>query len=276
MQGNAFFRELRPATSGAPAKLWRDHCQQDQRGRAPGHPRPLTTSLLVSPSPCVYAGDFNCQHVQWGYWANNPTEWLSGQQIITLCCSTTQRVQPVSPPGAGTPEPIRTWPLLVPDQTTGSLTDVCLKSFLGLNIDPRSSLLQNSWPQYRVNQWSNGTSARLTGITIASSPKKATQSLTSSSTTNVEEACQDFCSALIKVAKRSIPRGHRNNYIPCWDKEYESLYRTFLDDSNGEESSSAATALLSHLDQRRCERWNEAIDSIDFSHFSRSAWEYPQ
>ena len=47
---------------------------------------------------------------------------------------------------------------------------------------------------------------------------EAMQSLTSSSTTNVEEACQDFCSAIIEAAKRSIPHGRRNSYIPCWIK----------------------------------------------------------
>ena len=47
----------------------------------------LTTSLPVFPFPYVYAGDFNCQHVQWGDTEPiHPTEsvWLSGQQIITL------------------------------------------------------------------------------------------------------------------------------------------------------------------------------------------------
>ena len=44
-------------------------------------------------------------------------------------------VQSVSPLGTGTPEPIRTWPLRVPDQTTGFMTDVCLRSSLGLNIE---------------------------------------------------------------------------------------------------------------------------------------------
>ena len=82
---------------------------------------------------------------------------------------------------------------------------------------------------------------------------KATQSLTSSSITNVEEAYQDLCSAVIKAAKRSILCSHRNNYIPCWDKECESFYCAFFD-------------------QRRCEQWNKTIDSFEFSHTNRLAW----
>ena len=62
------------------------------------------------------------------------------------------------------------------------------------------------------------------------------------------------------------------NQIPYGGKECESLYRTFLDHPGGEEFSSAATVLLSHFYQRRRERWNEAIDSIDFSDFSCLAW----
>ena len=59
---------------------------------------------------------------------------------------------------------------------------------------------------------------------------------------------------------------------PCWDKECENLYRAFLNVSNVEKFGSAATALLSHLDQQRYERWNEAFNSIDFSHSSSLAW----
>ena len=47
------------------------------------------------------------------------------------------------------------------------------------------------------------------------------------------------------------PRGYRNNYIPCWNAECESLYKTFLQSSQGDDSSLAATALLAKLDRKR-------------------------
>ena len=45
---------------------------------------------------------------------------------------------------------------------------------------------------------------------------------------DVDAAYQDFCNTIKKAPKTTIPRGYRNNYIPCWDAECESLYKTFL------------------------------------------------
>ena len=67
-------------------------------------------------------------------------------------------------------------------------------------------------------------------------------------------AYQDFCDIIKKAAKKTIPRGYQNNYIPCWDAECESLYRTFLQSPQVEESSLAATALLAKLDRKLKDR----------------------
>ena len=42
---------------------------------------------------------------------------------------------------------------------------------------------------------------------------------------DVDAAYQDFCNTIKKAAKKTIPRGYRNNYIPCWNAECESLYK---------------------------------------------------
>ena len=89
---------------------------------------------------------------------------------------------------------------------------------------------------------------------------------------DVDEAYQDFWNTIKKAAKKVISREYRNNYIPCWDSEYESLYRTFLQSPQGNDSSLAATALLAKLDRKQRDRWFEAVRSIDFSHSSRKAW----
>ena len=75
-----------------------------------------------------------------------------------------------------------------------------------------------------------------------------------------------------KISQKTIPRGYRNNYIPCWDAECESLYKTFLQSPQGDDSSLAATAVLAKLDRKRRDRWSEAVRSINFSHSSRKAW----
>ena len=89
---------------------------------------------------------------------------------------------------------------------------------------------------------------------------------------DVDVAYQDFCNTIKKAAKKTIPRGYRNNYIPCWDAECESLYRTFLQSPQRDDSSLAATALVAKLDRKQRDRWSEAVRSIDFSHSSRKAW----
>ena len=68
---------------------------------------------------------------------------------------------------------------------------------------------------------------------------------------DVDAAYKDFCNTIKKAAKKTIPRGYRNNYIPCWDAECESLYKTFLQSPQGDDSSLAATALLAKLDRKR-------------------------
>ena len=68
---------------------------------------------------------------------------------------------------------------------------------------------------------------------------------------DVDAAYQDFCNTIKKAAKKTIPRGYRNNYIPCWGAECESLYKTFLQSPQGDNSSLADTALLAKLDRKR-------------------------
>ena len=89
---------------------------------------------------------------------------------------------------------------------------------------------------------------------------------------DVDAAYQDFCNTFKKAPKKTIPRGYRNNYIPCWDAKCESLYKTFLQSPQGDDLNLAATALLAKLDRKRRDRWFEAVRSIDFSHSSRKAW----
>ena len=88
----------------------------------------------------------------------------------------------------------------------------------------------------------------------------------------VDAAYQDFCNTIKKAAKKTIPRGYRNNYIPCWDAECESLYKTFLQSRQVDDLSLAATALLAKLDRKRRDRWSKAVRSIDCSHSSRKTW----
>ena len=101
---------------------------------------------------------------------------------------------------------------------------------------------------------------------------KLSKSLLPPDSPDVYLAYQDFCNVIRTAAKNSIPRGRRNNHIPCWNAECENLYRTFLQSPEGRDSNRAATALLLRLDKKRRDRWSEAVQTIDFSHSSRKAW----
>ena len=79
---------------------------------------------------------------------------------------------------------------------------------------------------------------------------KFAKTLLSSDSLDVDAAYQDFYT-IKKAAKKTIPHGYRSNYIPCWDAECESLYETFLQSPQGDDSSLSATALLAKLDRKR-------------------------
>ena len=78
--------------------------------------------------------------------------------------------------------------------------------------------------------------------------------------------------SLKQQPKNSIPRGCRNNHIPCWDAASENLYRTFLQSLEGSDSNEAATALLLRLNKKRRDGWSEAVQTIGFSHSGPIAW----
>ena len=88
---------------------------------------------------------------------------------------------------------------------------------------------------------------------------------------SIDMAYQDFCNAIYAAAKLPIPPGRRNNYRPCWDAECEHLNQIFLRASHSKATSLAASTLLSHLDEKRKDRWFEAVNNIDFTHSSRLA-----
>ena len=77
---------------------------------------------------------------------------------------------------------------------------------------------------------------------------------------------------LRKQPKRLSHAGIEITIFTCWDAECESLYKTFLQSPQGDDSSLDTTALLAKHDRKRRDRWSEAVRSIDFSHSSRKAW----
>jgi len=70
------------------------------------------TVISTFPHPSLYIGDFNCQHVNWGYKKHllMVRAWTPGQHPTTLDCYITERKQPVSSLHDGKFPPTQTWP----------------------------------------------------------------------------------------------------------------------------------------------------------------------
>ena len=85
------------------------------------------------------------------------------------------------------------------------------------------------------------------------------------------DAYRAFTNMLSVAAKASIPRGHRKNYIPCWDKECESALNAY-NTASPDEKPSKSDLLMEVLGNKRRTRWEETVSSIDFTHSSRQAW----
>ena len=226
------------------------------------------------PHLCLYAGDFNCRHADWGYDDNSPDgECLAGWASIN-CLALLYNAKDAASFYSGR------W-------NTGTNPDLafaivgpnsCLPDRRVLEKFPRSQhrpllitppRFAMAVPSMPVKQW-NFRKAKWTHY-IALTNKFA-KTLLPPDSLDVDAAYQDFCNTIKKAAKKTIPCGYRNNYIPCWDAECESLYKTFLQSPQIDDSSLAATALLAKLDRKRRDQWSEAVQSIDFSHSSRKAW----
>ena len=106
---------------------------------------------------------------------------------------------------------------------------------------PRFAMAVPSMPVKRLN-FRNAKWSHYIALT-----NKFAKTLLPPDSLDVDAAYQDFCNTIKKAAKKTIPRVYRNNYIPCWDAECESFNKTFLQSSQGDDSSLAATALLAKL-----------------------------
>ena len=219
-------------------------------------PIPLQVSdLPVFSHPCLYAGDFNCQHVDWGYDANSAdgeylVGWANTINLVLLhnpkhaacfhsgCCNT---------------------------NTNPDLAFVCIDSDsrlpnrLILEKFPRSqhrpSLITplrfaRPVPSKPVKQW-NFCKAKWSHYNTLTN--KLARTFPPLDLPDMDQAYQCFCNAISTAVKKCIPCGRQNNYIPCWDTECENLHQTFLQYPQGHDSSRAATALLARLDRKR---WN--------------------
>ena len=174
-----------------------------------------TLDLPVYPHPCLYAGNFNCRHADWGYDDNSPDgECLAGWASIN-CLALLYNAKDAASFYSGR------W-------NTGTNPDLAFAS-VGPNsrlpdrrvldkfprsqhrpsliTPPRFAMAVPSMPVERWNfrkaKWSH----------YIALTNKFAKTLLPPDSPDVDAAYQDFCNTIKKAAKKTIPRGYRNNYI---------------------------------------------------------------
>ena len=208
-----------------------------------------TLDLPVFPHSCLYAGDFNCRHADWGYDDNSPDgECLAGWASIN-CLALLYNAKDAASFYSGCwntgTNPNLAFASVGPNSRLPDrrVLDKFPRSQQrpSLITPPRFAMAVPSMPVRRWNfrkaKWSH----------YIALTNKFAKTLLPPDSLDVDAAYQNFCNAIKQASKKTIPRGYRNNYIPCWDAECESLYKTFLQSPQGDESSLAATALLASL-----------------------------
>jgi hypothetical protein len=64
-----------------------------------------------------------------------------------------------------------------------------------------------------------------------------------------------FAKAVVAAAKRHIPRGYRNQYIPGWNVRCDELYEEY----NSSHRSETAANLLQELNDQRKKKWKKLL-----------------
>jgi len=72
--------------------------------------------------------------------------------------------------------------------------------------------------------------------------------------------------------KECLIRSKNEQRVPHSRLDCETLIRSFTRAQVGTDSDKTASSLLSRLQQKKQERWEEAVNSIGFSQSSRKAW----
>jgi len=197
------------------------------------------------------ASDFNLT----GVTAQHPltvSAWIPGQHPTTLDCNIIQRIQPASSltDRTSTQRPTQTWNSRVSARTADFQTDVSYESSRGHHIAPPSTP-----PRLKVPAHNDPVKRR--NILKAGWKRfylfagESVERLPPPDTPDIEKAYQDFCENLHSAARQCIPRGRRKNYVASWDKECETLYRSFIQAPVGTASDRVASSLLSRLQQKK-------------------------
>ena len=230
------------------------------------------SDIPIFPAPCICAGDFNCHSTAWGYKETSLNgsaleDWASIADV-TLLHDPHQ------------PDSFRSgrWNTTSnPDLAFANVTST-LPQRLALDSFPKSqhrpSFITPHNPvepiptkdvksrNFRKAKWEQFAHLVKSGIDTLPSP----------CTLDPNIAYTAFCQLLSQSAKKTIPRGCRQQYIPTWDDECNHYYKEFIQAEDKQSADAKAADLMDYLNKNRNKRWEETVKGIDFTLSSRKAW----
>jgi len=104
--------------------------------------------------------------------------------------------------------------------------------------------IQGSCPQQSSEALEHSQGSRLIGKRFLTG--ESVERLPPPDIPDIERAYQDFCQSLLPAARKCIPFGRRKNYVPYWDKECETLYRSFIRVPVGTDSDKTTSSLFDY------------------------------
>lgn len=214
--------------------------------------------LDVQPHPAIYAGDFNSHHCEWGYSSDDENgesvvSWASNSELCLVHDAKDRRTfhskahntesNPdlcfVSADSEGIP--LHVTRTVLPGFPNSQHRPVIFE--VGMSIPIISSVPRPRW-NFRKANWNDFSSMLDAAVRfIPPTPKNYDR----------------FNNLIISIAKKSVPRGYRKKYIPCWNEDSDRLYAEF----QGSENPEVAKELLKSLDEARKQRWVETVKNID-------------
>lgn len=234
--------------------------------KPPAKTRP-NPPLPVFQQCTIYMGDFNSHHIDWGYKHNDENgnkicEWINLHNLDLIVDLKDRKTFRSAAHGTSSNPDL----CIVSDHLHVShekLKREVLSGFphtqhkpvlltYGLSIEAVESLPICRWNFQKAN-WS--AYSRLLDENLNGIPAKP-------------DNYQYFVKAVHDAARKSIPRGYRETYIPGWDKTCEELYSAF--NNNGDVN--IGSDLINHLNNNRRSIWQRKTETMDFTHSSRKAW----
>lgn len=217
--------------------------------------------------PSIYIGDFNSHSTEWGYSRDNEdgeklTRWATlhrlhlvydakqGETFKSGRWGTTTSPDLCFTSRYKDDQPIRVSRSIIPNFPKSHHKSVIID--IGVNF-PRINKPEMARWNLRKAIWPNFTKYMEENINRIPP---------------IPENYLRFVKLIKKAASLAIPRGHRQNYIPCWSKECDSLLREY--DETGNEVT--ANRLIALLDEERRNRWITAMGEMDYTHSSRKSW----